>query len=69
MRVLFLTLGTGIAVLAAGVIPDVAAAREAEQSGAANCTEPKHRHTIMRPLTESVPIRKADKVRVRRILM
>jgi hypothetical protein len=69
MRGLFLTFGAGMAVAAAGMVPDVAAARETDQSEAANCTDPKHRHTVVRPLTESVPIRKTEKVRVRRILM
>jgi hypothetical protein len=69
MRGLFLTLGTGMVVLAAGISPDAAFARETDQSEAANCTDPKHRHTVVRPLTESLPIRKSEKVRVRRILM
>ncbi len=69
MRGLFLTLGTGMVVLAAGMSPDAAFARETDQSEAANCTDPKHRHTVVRPLTESLPIRRSEKVRVRRILM
>jgi hypothetical protein len=69
MRGLFLTVSTGIIVLAAGMSPDAAFARETDQPEAANCTDPKHRHTVVRPLTESVPIRKGEKVRVRRILM
>ncbi len=69
MRSLFLTVNTGIIVLAAGMSPDAAFARETDQPEAVNCTDPKHRHTVVRPLTESVPIRKSEKVRVRRILM
>jgi hypothetical protein len=69
MRGLFLTVGSGIAVLAAGMLPNVAFARETDQSESANCTDPKHRHTVVRPLTEAPPIRKGEKVRVRRILM
>jgi hypothetical protein len=69
MRGLFLTVSTGIIVLAAGMSPDAAFARETDQSEAANCVDPKHKHTVVRPLTESVPIRKSEKVRVRRILM
>ena len=69
MRGLLLTIGTGMVVLAAGMAPDAAFARENDQSEAANCTDPKHRHTVVRPLTESLPIRKGEKVRVRRILM
>lgn len=69
MRGLFLTFGTGICVLATGMSPDVAFARETDQPEVTNCTDPKHRHTVVRPLTESLPIRKSEKVRVRRILM
>ena len=69
MRGLFFTVGSGIAVLAAGMSPDAAFARETDQSETANCTDPKHRHTVVRPLTEAPPIRKGEKVRVRRILM
>jgi hypothetical protein len=69
MRGLVLSFGTGIAFLAAGMFPEAAMARETDQAEAANCTDPKHRHVVVRPLTESVPIRKNEKVRVRRILM
>jgi len=69
MRGLFLTVGTGMGILAAGMAPDAAFARETDQPEAANCTDPKHRHTVVRPLTEALPIRKGEKVRVRRILM
>jgi hypothetical protein len=47
--------------------PGAAFARETDD--AANCADPKHRHVVVRALTEPAPIRKADKVRVRRILM
>lgn len=69
MRGLFLTVGFGMAMLAVGMLPDVAFARETDQSESANCTDPKHKHTVVRPLTEAPPIRKGEKVRVRRILM
>jgi len=49
--------------------PDSAFARENEQHDALNCADPKHRHSAVRPLTESLPIRKKDKSRVRRVLM
>jgi hypothetical protein len=69
MRGLLLTLGGGIVVFSGGMLPDAALARETDQAETANCTDPKHRHIIVRPLTEPAPIRKTDKVRVRRILM
>ncbi len=69
MRGLFFTIGAGMVVLTAGMSPDVAFARETDQSENAGCTDPKHRHTVVRPLTEALPIRKGEKVRVRRILM
>lgn len=69
MRGFFLTFGTGIVLFAAGISPDAAFARENDQSEAANCPDPQHKHTVVRALTESLPIRKGDKVRVRRILM
>ncbi len=69
MRGLFATLGTGIVILSAGYASDAAAARETEQSEIANCNDPRHRHVVVRPLTESLPVRKTEKQRVRRILM
>ena len=69
MRGLLLSFGSGIVLCAAMLSPDAAFARETEPNDAANCTDPKHRHTVVRPLTEPVLIRKIDKVRVRRILM
>ena len=68
MRGLF-TVCAGFIVFAAGMSPDTAFARETDQSETANCADPKHKHAVVRPLTESVPIRKSDKIRVRRILM
>lgn len=68
MRGLFSTISFGMIALAA-VAPDSAYAREVEQPDTTTCTDPKHRHTVVRPLTEPAPIRKSDKVRVRRILM
>jgi hypothetical protein len=59
----------GIALCAAMFIPEAAFARENEQSEQSICTDPKHRHTAVRPLTEPAPIRKKDKERVRRVLM
>ncbi len=69
MRGLFTTLGAGIVILSAGCAPEAAFARETEQSEIANCNDPRHRHVVVRPLTESLPVRKAEKQRVRRILM
>ena len=66
------TLGAALVMCAALLAPDSAYARENEQNeqhDAANCTDPKHRHSVVRSLTESVPIRKKDKIRVRRVLM
>jgi hypothetical protein len=51
------------------LLPTSAFARESE-SEAAICTDPKHRHAVVRPLTEPAPVRKKDKVlRIRRVLM
>jgi hypothetical protein len=69
MRGHLFALGSGIVLCAAIVSPDTVYARETDQNDAANCTDSKHRHTILRPLTEPVPIRKKEKGRVRRILM
>jgi hypothetical protein len=69
MRGLFATLGSGIVILSAGYAPDAAAARETEQAEIANCNDPRHRHVVVRPLTESLPVRKGEKQRLRRILM
>jgi hypothetical protein len=69
MRGHLLVLGSGIVLCAALLSPDAAYGRDTEQNDPANCTDPKHRHTILRPLTEPVPIRKKEKGRVRRILM
>jgi hypothetical protein len=56
----------GIVLGIAMFVPESAFARENDQS---NCTDPKHRHVAVRPLTEPAPIRKKDKERVRRVLM
>ena len=72
MRGHILTFGTALAVCAAMFTPEAAYARENEQNeqhDANNCTEPKHRHSVVRPMTESAPIRKKEKLRVRRVLM
>jgi hypothetical protein len=69
MRASFVTLSVGFVVLGAFALPDAAVARENDQAETAHCTDPKHRHIQARPLIESLPIRKADKARVRRILM
>jgi hypothetical protein len=69
MRGHLLSFGSGLVFGVAIMLPQAASARDTEQSDAANCTDPKHRHTVVRPLTESTPIRKSEKVRVRRILM
>jgi hypothetical protein len=64
-----LSSGIGIVLGAAMFLPEPAFARENEPSEQSNCTDPKHRHTAVRPLTEPAPIRKKDKERVRRVLM
>jgi len=69
MRRLFSTLGTGIVLLSAGFLPGTALARETEQAEITNCNDPRHKHVVVRSLTESLPIRKTEKQRVRRILM
>lgn len=69
MRGLVLTLSVVMALGASFLIPERAFARENEQNDAAICTDPKHRHFIIRSLTESWPIRKKEKARVRRVLM
>jgi hypothetical protein len=68
MRGIPAPLSLAMVTLFIGMSPSAAFGRETEQD-AANCNDPKHRHAIARPLTESLPIRKSDKVRVRRILM
>jgi hypothetical protein len=69
MRGILLTFGTGLVVFGAAMMPGAAFAREVEQADVSNCTDPKHRHTAVRPLTESAPLRKTEKLRIRRILM
>ena len=69
MRGFFSTLGTGIVILSAGFFPGTAAARETEQAEITNCNDPRHKHVVVRSLTESLPVRKTEKQRVRRILM
>ena len=56
----------GVATL--GFAPEAAFAREAEQAETANCSC-KAQRRIVRPMTESMPIRKKDKDKIRRILM
>ncbi len=60
---------SGMVFFGAVLAPETAFARESEQSEAASCTDPKHRHYAVRPLTEPTPIRKREKLRVRRVLM
>jgi hypothetical protein len=69
MRGHWLTFGSGLVLGAAMMLPEASYARETEQNDAANCSDPKHRHMVVRPLTEPAPIRKSEKIRVRRILM
>lgn len=58
-----------IAVVAiTGFSPETAAARESEQVEATNCPC-KAQRRVVRPMTESMPVLKKDKERVRRILM
>jgi hypothetical protein len=58
-----------VVLCAAIFMPEPAFARENEQNEQSNCADPKHRHVAVRPLTESAPIRKKEKERVRRVLM
>lgn len=51
------------------ILPEAAFARESEQSETANHSNPRHRHNVARPVTEPAPIRKTEKLRVRRVLM
>lgn len=69
MRRSVVSLSFGFVILGALALPDAALARENEQPETASCPDSKHRSIQVRPLTESLPIRKLDKVRVRRILM
>ena len=69
MRRLFSTLGPAIVILSAGLLPGTAFARDTEQAEITNCNDPRHRHVVVRSLTESLPVRKSEKQRVRRILM
>lgn len=68
MRGFVFTTLAGGAVMAMGLVPETAAARESEQAESANCPC-KSQRRIVRPLIEATPIRKKDKERVRRILM
>ncbi len=69
MRGILTAFATGFLVFGALLSPEAASARENEQNEAPNCTDPKHRHYAVRPLTEPTPIRKKEKMRVRRVLM
>lgn len=55
-------------VLLLGFMPETSLARESDQAENANCVC-KSQRRLVRPMTESMPIRKKDKDRVRRILM
>ena len=55
-------------VLVLGFMPETSLARESDQAENANCVC-KSQRRLVRPMTESMPIRKKDKDRVRRILM
>ncbi|MEP7349799.1 MAG: hypothetical protein ABI668_07590 [Sphingorhabdus sp.] len=65
---IFTLLAVGTALIA-GIGPDVASAREAEPAENANCMCKTSCRAIIRPLTETIPIRKKDRDRARRILM
>jgi hypothetical protein len=68
MRGFVFTVFAIVALAILGFTPETAAAREIEQAENANCIC-KSQRRIVRPLTESTPIRKKEKDRVRRILM
>lgn len=59
----------GFVVVGAFALPNAAMARDSEPQESVSCNDPRHRHVVVRPLTESLPIRKAEKTRIRRILM
>ena len=63
----FAILAVGAAMTIA-VTPGNASSRESEQAENTNCSC-KSQRRMVRPLTESMPVRKRDKDRVRRILM
>lgn len=67
MRGAIASFATGFVFFGAILSPEAAYARETEQE-AAECTEPRHRH-VARSQTESTPIRKKEKARIRRVLM
>ena len=72
MRGHILTIAAILILGATILMPAMAFARENEQSDqhdTAICTDPKHRHFIVRSSTESLPIRKKEKTRIRRVLM
>ena len=50
------------------ITPVTASPRDSDQAEAANCPC-KAQRRLVRPLTESMPVRKKDKDRIRRILM
>ncbi len=68
MRSFVFTMLTACAVAISSFASEPALARESERAENANCSC-KLQRRIVRPLTESTPIRKKDKDRVRRILM
>jgi hypothetical protein len=67
-RLAFIIMLAAIAATA-GFTPQAAYAADSDQAENTNCSCKTPRRTIVRPLTESTPIRKSDKVRIRRILM
>jgi hypothetical protein len=72
MRGALASFATGFVFFGAMLMPEAAFARESEQNEqneASDCVDPKHRHYVARSLTEPAPIRKKDKMRIRRVLM
>ena len=57
-----------VATITIGVTPVTASPRDAEQVENISCSC-KSQGRLVRPLTESMPVRKKDKDRMRRILM
>ncbi|MFN0047270.1 MAG: hypothetical protein ACKVOS_12460 [Sphingorhabdus sp.] len=72
MRGHILTIAAILILGATIMMPEMAYARENDQNDqhdTAICTDPKHRHFVIRSSTESLPIRKKEKTRIRRVLM
>ena len=68
MRGFVFAISSVVAAIGIGVTPVTASPRDLDQAENASCSC-KSQRRMVRPLTESMPVRKKDKDRVRRILM